>query len=79
MEQIDETQSDINTTELSLTVDIPSSLVSKSNIDHVHNEENIPENQENLQECTNNIIQNVLSRNEYDITDSSKEIENKKK
>lgn len=79
MEQIDEIQSDINKTELSLTVDIPSSLVTKSNIDHVHNEENIPENQENLQECTNNIIQNVLSRNEYDITDSSKEIENKKK
>lgn len=78
MEQIDEIQSDINKTELSLTVDIPSSLVTKSNIDHVHNEENIPENQENLQECTNNIIQNVLSRNEYDITDSSKEIENKK-
>lgn len=77
MEQIDEIQSDINKTELSLTVDIPSSLVSKSNIDHVH-KENISENQENLQECTNNIIQNVLSRNEYDITDSSKEIENKK-
>lgn len=76
MEQINEVHSDTNKTEL-ISLDV-SSLASESNIDNVKNQEDISENQEDKsQKCTDIIIQNALSTNECDATDSNKNIESK--
>ncbi|KAK9305987.1 hypothetical protein QLX08_003217 [Tetragonisca angustula] len=76
MEQINEVHSDTNKTEL-ITLDVPS-LASESNTDNVKNDKDISENQEDKsQKCTDIIIQNALSTNECDATDSNKKIESK--
>ncbi|XP_017767547.1 PREDICTED: uncharacterized protein LOC108556102 [Eufriesea mexicana] len=78
MEQIDETQSNINETESSIIIDITSPLIQESNKDYIKGEEIIQKSQENSsQEYTDNIIHEALTINEYDITDSSTEFENK--
>ncbi|XP_060818505.1 uncharacterized protein LOC132908496 isoform X3 [Bombus pascuorum] len=78
MEQLDEVHSDINKVESSIKVDVSSSLISESTTDIIKNVENIPENQENKsQECTDNIIQNVLLVNKCDVTDLNKKFESK--
>ncbi|CAD1475904.1 unnamed protein product, partial [Heterotrigona itama] len=78
MEQINEVHSDINKTEL-ITLNVLSSNVpSESNTDNVKNKEDISENQEDKsQKYTDIIIQNALSTNECDATDSNKKIESK--
>ena len=76
MEQIKEVHSGTNKTEL-ITLDIPS-LALESNTDNVKNKEDISENQEDKsQKCTDIVIQNALSTNECDATDSNKKIESK--
>ena len=78
MEQLDEVHSDINKVESSIKVDVSSSLISESTTDIVKNEKDIPENQENKsQECTDNIIQDVLIVNKCDVTDLNKKFESK--
>ncbi|XP_043591336.1 uncharacterized protein LOC122571532 isoform X2 [Bombus pyrosoma] len=78
MEQLDEVHSDINKVESSIKVDVSSSLISESTTDIVKNVKDIPENQENKsQECTDNIIQDVLLINKCDVTDLNKKFESK--
>ncbi|XP_071858823.1 uncharacterized protein isoform X2 [Bombus fervidus] len=78
MEQLDEVHSDINKVESSIKVDVSSSLISESTTDIIKNAKDIPENQENKsQECTDNIIQNVLLVNKCDVTDLNKKFESK--
>lgn len=73
MEQLDEVHSDINKVESSIKVDVSSSSISESTTDIIKNVKDIPENQENkLQECTDNIIQDVLVVNKCDVTDLNK-------
>lgn len=73
MEQLDEVHSDINKVESSIKVDVSSSLISESTTDIIKNVKDIPENQENKsQECTDNIIQDVLVVNKCDVTDLNK-------
>ncbi|CAL7943189.1 unnamed protein product [Xylocopa violacea] len=77
MEQVDEVQSDTNKTESLITIDTPPLVDTESNTDHIKSE-NISEAQENsLQDCADNIIQDASPVNECDITDSSKEIKSK--
>ncbi|XP_050573071.1 uncharacterized protein LOC126913873 isoform X2 [Bombus affinis] len=76
MEQLDEVHSDINKVESSIKVDVSSSLISESTTDIVKND--IPENQENKsQECTDNIVRDVLVVNKCDVTDLNKKFESK--
>ncbi|XP_076753398.1 uncharacterized protein LOC143424903 isoform X2 [Xylocopa sonorina] len=78
MEQVDEVQSDIIKIESLITIDTPPSVDTESNTDHTKKSENISEAQENsLQDCTDNIIQDASPVNDCDITDSSKEIKSK--